>query len=919
MVNQNPEQIARDKIDAMLKQSGWAIQDKKKINWNESDGIAVREYYTEIGPADYILFVDKKPVGILEAKREDEGVRIVGMHEDQAEKYAYSKLKHLDNDPLPYVYESTGAITRYTNMYDPKPRSREVFSFHRPETFRERLKKDKALRARLLDMPALPEDGLRKCQIRAINNLEKSFKENRPRALVQMATGSGKTYTAITFIYRLLKHVEANRILFLVDTKNLGEQAEQEFMAYQPNDDNRKFTELYNVQRLNSSYIASDSQVCISTIQRLYSILKGEELDEKMEEENPNERKWQPNEPLPVIYNEKNPIEQFDFIVIDECHRSIYNLWKQVLDYYDSFLIGLTATPDKRTFGFFNENVVSEYTHEEAVADGVNVGYDVYTIETEITKKGSKIRAKEYVDKREKLSRKKRWEQVDDDIVYTGKDLDRDVVNPSQIRNIIKTFKNALPEIYPNRTETPKTLVFAKTDSHADDIIQMIREEFNEGNDFCKKVTYKTDENPKSILAQFRNAYNPRIAVTVDMIATGTDVKPLECLLFMRDVKSRNYFEQMKGRGTRIIGYDDLKKVTPSVNNAKTHFVIVDAVGATKSCKTDSRPLERKRSVPLKDLLAAVTFGAQEEDVITSLAGRLARLDKQLTHAEQNKFVELSNGKAINDVVKDLLNAFDPDKIDEKVEELHPDSKDVHTEKMVKEAKEKLISDATSVFSGEINEYVENVRKLHEQIIDTINIDTVTKAEWDKDSETKAQEIIEDFSAYLRKHKDEITALSIFYDQPYKRRELTYSMIKEVFDKLKMDKPLLAPLNVWKAYEQLEKVKTETPKNELIALVSLIRRVTEIDTVLTAYDSKVDKNFQDWIFKRHSSPGNKFTEVQMDWLRMIKEHIASSFHLEIDDLDYTPFDAQGGRGKMWQLFGDDMDEIINELNEALAA
>ena len=268
-----------------------------------------------------------------------------------------------------------------------------------------------------MDLPVLNTERLRDCQIRAINNLEKSFKENHPRALIQMATGSGKTFTAITFIYRLLKFADAKRVLFLVDTKNLGEQAEQEFMAYVPNDDNRKFTELYNVQRLKSSYIASDIQVCISTIQRLYSILKGEPLDEAAELENPAER-LQPKDPIPVIYNGKIPIEFFDFIVIDECHRSIYNLWKQVLEYYDTFLIGLTATPDKRTFGFFNENIVSEYGHEEAVADGVNVGYDVYTIETEITKKGANITAQEYVDKRDRLTREKRWTQLDEEVEY---------------------------------------------------------------------------------------------------------------------------------------------------------------------------------------------------------------------------------------------------------------------------------------------------------------------------------------------------------------------------------------------------------------------------------------------------------------------------------------------------------------------
>ena len=481
------------------------MQGKSRIDWNASRGIAVKEYFTDVGPADYVLFVDKKPVGIIEAKRDEEGHRLTVV-EGQSSEYASSKLKYLNNDPLPFVYESTGKLTRFTDQRDPNPRSRPVFSFHRPETFEECLKKEKPLRERLLDIPELRTAGLRDCQIIAISNLEKSFKDNRPRALVQMATGSGKTYTAITFIYRLLKFADAKKVLFLVDTKNLGEQAEQEFMAYVPNDDNRKFTELYNVQRLRSSYISSDSQVCISTIQRLYSILKGEELDEKTEEENPAERGWQPKEPLPVVYNEKIPIEEFDFVVIDECHRSIYNLWQQVLDYFDAFLIGLTATPDKRTFGFFNENVVSEYSHEEAVADGVNVGYDVYTIETEISKNGAKINAREFVDRREKLTRKKRWEQLDEDFTYTSKKLDRDVVNLSQIRHVIRTFKEKLPEIFPGRKEVPKTLIFAKNDSHADDIINIVREEFGEGNAFCKKVTYKAEEDPKSVLSDFRNA-----------------------------------------------------------------------------------------------------------------------------------------------------------------------------------------------------------------------------------------------------------------------------------------------------------------------------------------------------------------------------------------------------------------------------
>ena len=917
-INQSPEQIARDNIDKQLHATGWAVQDKDKIDWNESIGIAVREYQTDVGPADYVLFVERRPVGIIEAKREEEGYRITS-HESQAESYAKSNLKYLDNDPLPFVYESTGTLTRFTDCKDPRPRSRPVFTFYRPETFKTWLKEGNSLRTRLQDIPKLPQSGLRDCQINAIKNLEKSFKENKPRSLIQMATGAGKTYAAITFIYRLLKFADAKRILFLVDTRNLGEQAEQECMAYQPSDDNRKFTELYNVQRLRSNYIAPDSQVCISTIQRLYSILKGEELDEKVEDENPNENKWEPKEPMPVVYDEKIPIEQFDFIVIDECHRSIYNRWQQVLDYFDAFLIGLTATPDKRTFGFFNENVVSEYSHEEAVADGVNVGYDVYLIETEISQYGSEIKANEYVDMRERLSRKRRWEQLDEDVSYSKKDLDRDVVNPSQIRNIIRAFKDKLPEIFPGREEVPKTLIFAKTDSHADDIIQSVREEFNEGNEFCKKITYKTkDEDPKSILNQFRNSYNPRIAVTVAMISVGIDVKPLECLLFMRDVKSKNYFEQMKGRGTRTFGYDDLKKVTPSTVSAKTHFVVVDAVRVTESIKTDSRPLERKRATPMKDLLNAVTMGTEDEDLFTSLASRLSRLEKQLTDKEKETFEEKAKGKTINQTVKDLLNAHNPDKIEEKAEELKERNPKITATEAHEMAKENLSKTASSIFGGELNGYIENVRRVHEQIIDTVNIDKVTKAEWGDDAADKAGEIVKDFSEYMEAHKDEIMALSIFYNQPYRLRELTFEMVSGVLEKLKMDKPLLAPLHVWQAYEQLEKVSGKSPKSELVALVSLLRRVSGIDDQLTAYDKTVDRNFQKWVFEKQAG-ALKFNEEQMNWLRMMKEHIATSFHIEVDDLDYTPFDAIGGRGKMFQLFGSEMNAVISEMNAALAA
>jgi len=925
-----PEQQAREHIDALLIASGWAVQDKKAFNPAASLGVAVREYDTDSGPADYILFVDRVPVGVVEAKKASEGEKFT-VHEGQAEGYATAKLRWtIGQSTLPFCYLSTGEITKHWDLRDPKPRAREVFSFHRPETLREWLK-EPSLRTRLTKFPPLDPDGLRQCQVNAITNLEQSLGQNKPRALVQMATGSGKTFTAITSVYRLLKPpVRARRVLFLVDTKNLGEQAEQEFQSWTPNDDRRKFTELYAVQRLSSSFIDPAAQVCISTIQRMYSILQGEEMDASADEAPAAEvaramagagSVRADHDPPPVAYNPAIPPEFFDLIIIDECHRSIYNLWRQVLDYFDAFLVGLTATPDARTYAFFNENVVSEYTHEQAVADGVNVGHDAYVIETKVTKQGGLIKAEQYIDKRDRLTRKKRWEQADEDIAYTATQLDRDVVNPSQIRTVIKAFKQAVEtEIFPHRTEVPKTLIFAKTDSHADDIIQIVREEYGEGNDFCKKITYNTSEDPKTLLNRFRNDYNPRIAVTVDMIATGTDVKPLECLLFMRDVKSKNYFEQMKGRGTRTLDADGLRKVTPSANGNKTHFVIVDAVGVLQSCKTDSRPLERMPGVSLKDLMMQVVLGHRDEDTLTSIANRLTRLEKQLAPKEKEQFREKAGGRTIQEVVHALLDAHDPDAV-------------------AAQPGVDLPKAATAVFDdAAFRDYVDNVRRKHEQLIDTVNLDEVTYAGPRDRMQEQAAAVVQTFKEFLAAKRNELTALGIYYGQPWRRRELTFQMVQEVNEALAQPPFNLSVVRVWEAYERLSVVgsqlsgvpaTTQEPDNrqlttgnslrQLIDLVSLIRYELGIDTELRPYADTVRRNFQDWAFRKQAGGAVKFTEEQMAWLRMVRDHIATSIHLDRDDLELGTMGQQGGLARMYQLFGEGMDGVIEELNEMLAA
>lgn len=626
-----------------------------------------------------------------------------------------------------------------------------------------------------------------------------------------------------------------------------------------------------------------------------------------------------PKQPVPVAYNPKIPIEFFDYIFIDECHRSIYNLWQQVLDYFDASLIGLTATPDNRTYGFFHKNVVSEYTHEKAVADGVNVGNEIYLINTDIAKRGSVIKSSAQVERRERLTRKKRWERLDEDEAYSATQLDRDIVNPDQIRTVIREFKEKLPEIFPGRKEVPKTLIFAKTDSHADDIIQTVRDEFGESNEFCRKITHQA-ANPKNELAAFRNDYNPRIAVTVDMIATGTDVKALECLLFMRDVKSRNYFEQMKGRGTRVLEHDDLKKVTPSATSAKTHYVIVDAIGVTKSLKTASQPLITKPTVPLKDLAMGVMMGACDDDTVSSLAGRLARLNKQLEEKDHKRIQEKTGGITLTDIVSGLIAAIDPDRVEIKAREIAKLPASVEPDETQREhAQGELVKQAASMFNGELIELLDTIRRDKEQIIDHENLATVEYSGWDGDAKQNASTMVQDFKEYLEANRDEIDALHIFYSQPARRREVTYDMIKSLFEKLKSDRPKLAPIRVWRAYALLDEVKGEDPANELTALVSLVRRACGIDTTVVRYADVVRRNFQNWIMKRHSGNGEKFTNEQMEWLHMIRDHIINSFHIDRADLETAPFDAQGGLGKLYQLFGEKMDSLLDELNEVMAA
>ncbi len=648
--NLTPEQQARTQIDNQLVLAGWVIQDKKRLNLYQSLGVAVREMDTDTGPADYMLFIDGKACGIIEAKREGTNL---GQVAEQSGRYASSQTKNIrrwaeDDEPLPFLYEATNVEIYFRDERDSKPRSRIVFHFHQPETCHRWLKEETTFRARLKQIPALNTEGLRDCQIEAITGMEDSLKQAKPRALLQMATGAGKTYTAVTQIYRLAKFSKVKRVLFLVDRGNLGRQALKEFQQYTVPEDGRKFTELYNVSILGTAGIADETKVTISTIQRLYSQLSGKELDDEADEHSGYEidNNSFNKQPKQVSYNPAIPIEAFDLIIIDECHRSIYNLWRQVLEYFDAFLVGLTATPTKKTIGFFNQNMVSEYTHEDAVIDKVNVGYDIYSIRTKKTEQGDKIEAGTTVQIHDKLTRKKRLEILDQDEEYTGTQIDRSIIAPNQILTIIQTFKDRVfTEIFPDRSGEwlPKTLIFAKDDDHAERIVNTVREVFGEGNSFCKKITYKVGKKiAEDTITEFRTSPQLRVGVTVDMIATGTDIRPLEIVMFMRDVKSPAYYEQMKGRGTRIISQDEFRKVTPDAKG-KARFVLIDCVGVTESDKTESKSLESKPSVSTAKLMEQIARGDRHRDSLRSLGNRLIRLDIKLNEKQRKQITNLLN------------------------------------------------------------------------------------------------------------------------------------------------------------------------------------------------------------------------------------------------------------------------------------
>lgn len=901
-----PEEKARQLIDEKLHAAGWIIQDRKNFNRFAGLGVACREFLMQDGTeADYLLFIDGKAAGVIEAKKAD--IPLSGI-ESQSAGYSCHLpdfVAHYQM-PLPFVYESNGGETFFTDARDPHPQARQVFSFHQPQTLKNTLDAGTSLRERLQHFPPLEKGSLRACQFDAITRLEKSLSAGRPRALIQLATGAGKTYTACNFTYRLLKFAKAKRVLFLVDRNNLGRQTYKEFQNFRPSDDNRPFTDLYTVQHLQTNAINQDTEVVITTIQRLYSMLKGEaefnEINEEMSAyEAPALSKVQ------VDYNPVIPPEFFDFIITDECHRSIYGLWRQVLEYFDSFLIGLTATPSKQTLGYFNQNLVAEYPYERSVADNVNVGYDIFRIKTAISDKGGKVEAGYTIPKIDKRTRHKIYETLDDDLVYNPNQLDRSVVSLNQIRTVLQAYKqNLFTTLFPEREPTwvPKTLIFAKDDNHAENIVRIAREVFEQGNEFCKKITYNVSGvKPEELIKEFRTSPQFRIAVTVDMIATGTDIKPLEVIIFMRDVHSELYYEQMKGRGVRTIPITDLKAVTPNAI-CKSKFILIDAVGVTESQKSVPPPLERKKGVPFKTLLEQVGLGKQDDATLSSVAARLAALDRALEDKPQKKAkVKQICGLTLQELANNLLDATDADK------------QAVQTPAEQEATRERAIRPFASPV---LRDFCLNTAKNSYLYIDDISPDEVLSFTPVSDN---AGEILADLQTFIETHKDELAALSIIYHRSYGKQRLNYEGIKELSEALVSNAPSLSVPVLWGAFMKVNPgkvAKVKSPDKMLTNVIQVIRFALHQDSELKPFDTVATQRYNLWL-GRMKKRGLVFSAEQTNWLNEIRDYIISNASISSADLQQDPvLSDKGGLLKARQVFaGLDLPHLLTDLNTTL--
>jgi len=861
-----PEEKARIKIDQWFADAGWEVINRDEYE-PTSTAVAIREGLLKDNlEADYFLFINGKAVGVLEAKREETDA-FSSVVCEQAALYAKSvpNIYQTYQKPLPFIFTSNGKELYFCDFREQDHYFKQIMTIPTPHELVKKL----GINDYFAGLPTLRKKGLRDCQYEAITELEKSFRSGQKRALMVLATGAGKTYTACLAAYRMLSYTPTHRVLFLVDRNNLGKQAEGEFGTFRLTENGEAFNTIFTVNRLRSSSIPSDSNVVISTIQRLFSFLKGETIEDN-DEDDENE----PAEEVILPPNPDLPHDYFDMIIIDECHRSIYKNWRKVLEYFDTArLVGLTATPIPETMAFFNNNRIVNYTLEKSIVDGVNVDCRVYRIKTQVTETGGAILEGEKFKEETRYTGEVKTVSSKETKTYTNKELNRSIINPAQIKLILSTYRDVVytelfndPQREPNMEYLPKTLIFALNEAHATNIVQIAKEVFGRTDDrFVQKITYSAGDS-NELIRQFRNDKDFRIAVTCTLVATGTDVKPLEVVMFMRDVESLPLYIQMKGRGVRTIGDEQLRNVTPNAFS-KDCFYLVDAVGVTEHEKTIPTATDESttKNITLKELLERISHGYFPDEYLKRLAATLARIYNKADDSQRKEFARLSH-----DDMKEL-SARIYDALEKGT--LPPF---VSTEKPNLERKG-LVSPLAN--HADARRYL---LILAAGFVNTLmpGEDTLISKGF---SIEEAKCTTEAFEEFCRENADEIEALRIIYNN--EGEPITYSMLKELEHKLKMANNHFAPKQIWNSYAILSpsKVKRSTTKEESDALTNIIqlvrfafRQIERLDSVVTT--SK--QYFNLWLGQNQ----REITDKQREVISRIVDYIASNGACTVKDI-----------------------------------
>ncbi|MBO7730200.1 MAG: DEAD/DEAH box helicase family protein [Lachnospiraceae bacterium] len=884
-----PEERAREKIDKQLINAGWDIVSRNEYVPKSTSAVkeGLMQGNTE---SDYLLFVDDKAIAVVEAKREDNplGPEV----EKQAEGYARSPQDWYGlwyQGLIPLVYMANGKKIYFKNMLtDPDGDYVELSEMHSPKKMLSLINKMSEYGA----LPRLEKKGLRDCQYNAEIELEKSMKEGKKKNLAILATGSGKTYLACLASYRLLNYTPTKRILFLVDRNNLARQTEAEFSQFDRTEGQVEMSSLYEIKRLKKENdIKAD--IVISTIQKLFAVLTGQALSDDSEdaedEKTMTDEEKETKEVITLGDDLKLPPDHFQFIIVDECHRSIYGKWRAVLDYFSGAkVLGLTATPTPEAYAFFNNNIIEEYTYDESVVDGVNVPSRVYRIATEITEHGGAIRSGTKVTETVRKTGETTTYDAPQRIDYDNMQLDRSVVNRDQIRKVLTAYKKAIyEELYPEREKSweyiPKTLIFAKDDNHASEIVEGVKDVFKSEFEneevpehFVQKITYSSGDS-NGLIRDLRTEKDFRVAVTVTLVATGTDVRPLEVVLFMKDVRSDVLYTQMKGRGCRIISDDKLREVTPNANTKECYY-IVDGVGVTEHEKIIPHPVINpgpgKKILSLEHLLEHLAHNEVSDENLWLLRDYCSTInrryeDNPLFGRHLDYFIT-TYGFAPRTIAGNIQNATDQGLLIE-VEYIDP-SHD-NSERMA------LISSLISNIPAR--------KKLLEMqrgyILNTEeDPDEVIYAGFSKET---AKSFIENFEKYLNDNKDSIEALRIIYNS--EDTIITHEMLSELRDRLLAESRQYGVYQIWKNYKVLDTegnvddLDVKTNVNALTNLIQIVRYAYRKNQKLTSLINGYAKRFSLYCGQQQ----RVLTEDQVEIMRQIAEFVINDGAISVKELN----------------------------------